>query len=359
MPAKYSHHYTYEQMTNTGRHAYKDSTPLPPRRPEPKKWFVLGVEVDYNTYREYTFRKTWTIDGDVLKGFDYPLYLLERYATDEYTKEDTLLATNARKILDQIREEITSRKNEEITSRKDSKNMKDLKTAVDYIEALNDIYKESRESYATLQDKVDKAKAKMDRAYEDLCGAPTKEKPAAQCYYDIARGEYGLAEGARRSEHLDMVSNHEKRVAELRKQFADYLDDHYNASPDKLDEATMQLLNSGICTPSELARLSDRQKENPVMLRIIGSYASKLCKDNKRNMSDEDQFICRQVARTGAVAKNGARELSIFDSAAETANYGLDKDAAHAGRMHTFVANAFESYKNQMGGITNTSAENI
>jgi hypothetical protein len=148
-----------------------------------------------------------------------------------------------------------------------------------------------------------------------------------------------------------MLSGHEKKVAELRAQFAAHLEDHYSASPDKLDAATMQLLGSGICTPAELARLVDRHQGSPTMLRIIGGYAKKLLEDNRHKMSSENKIICSNVYQTSLAAKDGSRELGIFDSAVSTAAYGLDRDAIHAARMHTHVLGWFDGFREQMNNL--------
>lgn len=331
------------QAMTSGRNIWKQ--PEPPLKPNPRQYFILGMEVDYNTYREYNFQKTWTIDGDVLKGFTASLWTLEHYATDEHAKDYPIETANARKILDQIREEINT-----ITG-KDDKNMKTPRTAADFIDALNDIYTESRNAYAILQDKVDKAAAKMERAREELRDPSCKDKQMAQLRFDIAQGEYKIAEDARRGEYVAMVAGHEKKVSELRAKFAAHLDEHYAASPDKLDTATMQLLDSGICTPVELARLVDRHQGNPTMLRIVGEYARKIREDNRRNMSHDDQVICTKVANAGFSAKDGSRELAIFDSAVSAANYGLGKDYKHATRMDSYMGGWFEDLKQNMNNL--------
>lgn len=300
--------------------------------------------MDYNTYREYNFEKSWTIDGDVLKGFTCTLWALERYATDEHAKDYPIEAANARKILDQIREEIAT------INGKDDGNMKTPRTATDYLDALNDIYVESRNIYTVLQNKADAARINMEQALAETQNTTGNEQQVAQLRYDIAKAEYRLAEDARRSEYRDMVSGHEKKVAELRTQFAAYLDNHYSASPDKLDTATMQLLESGICKPAELAHLVDRHQGNPTMLRIIGSYAKKLS-DSGKSMSDHNKNLCLKITIAADAAKDGSRELAIFDSAVSAMKYGLAEDAKHAANMNKYVEGWVNDFKTNMENL--------
>lgn len=346
MPATYRHVRTYEQITGGGRNTWKK--PEPPPKPKPRQYFVLGMEVDYNTYREYNYEKSWTIDGDVLKGFTCTLWTLERYATDEHAKDYPIEAANARKILDQIREEIAT------INGKEDESMKTPRTAADYIDALNDIYTESRNIYSVLQDKADAARINMEQALAETQNTTGNEQQVAQLRYDIAKAEYRLAEDARRSEYRDMVSGHEKKVAELRTQFAAYLDDHYSASPEKLDIGTLRLLESGICKPAELARLVDRHQGNPTMLRIVGEYARKLREDNRRNMTTENLVICTNVANAGYSAKDGSRELAIFDSAVSAMKYGLAEDAKHAANMNKYMEGWVSDFKENMKNLPAT-----
>ena len=219
MPATYSHRHTYEQITGRGRNTWKK--PEPPPKPKTRQYFILGMEVDYNTYREYSYEKKWTIDGDVLKGFTVTLWSLEHYATEEHAKDYPIEAANARKILDQIRAEITS---------KGENTVKNPETAADYISALNDIYLESRSAYDTLHKKEEAAKVKMDQAYDDMRDPACSNRQMAEALYTVAKGEHQLAEEERRNEYSKLMKAHQVKVDELRTKFADHLGDRYAAS---------------------------------------------------------------------------------------------------------------------------------
>lgn len=354
MPQKYispwpkAEEFRRRAMQNHSRSTWKQPEPPPP--PKPKQWVVLGMEVDYNTYREYTFEKLWTIDGDVLKGFTYALWTLEHYATDEHAKEYPIEAAAARELLERIREEVTTKING-----KDDKAMNELRSARDFIDALNKIYDESRNAYEAIQAKVAKAKAKMERAYEELRDPGCKDRNMAEARHNVAKGEYQIAEDARRGEYQQMISDYDAKVKQLRAQFVAHLDQHYAAAPDKLDTATMQLLGSGICTPSELAQLAERHKDNPTMLRVIASHAEKIT--DERNQSREDYMTCRGIAFKAAAAKDGSRELAIFDSAVSAAERGVQRDATVANRMHEHIVGWFDDFRNQMDDVPNAPAE--
>ena len=331
-------------MQSHGRNTWKQPEPPPPQKP--KQWFVLGIEVDYNTYREYNYEKSWPIDGDVLKGIPCALWSLENWATDEHAKDCPIEAENARKILDSIRTEI---------QRKEQERMKKIKDASDFMEDLKKIYTESREAYEALQSKGDLAKKAMDQAYKEWKDPSCDNKQLAELRYNVARGEYTLAENARREEYKSIIATHEQKVAELRTQFADYLDERYSASPEALDSATMQFLNSGICKASELAKLVDRHAGNPTMLRIIGSYADKML-DDKR-LSHDDHTMCTLVKQKTLAAQNGNRELALFDSAVSAAKYGLQSNSVVADRMNKHISEWFDDFREQMENLPNVPTD--
>lgn len=318
----------------------------PPPKPKPKQYFILGMEVDYNTYREYNYEKKWTLDGDVLKGYSASLWSLECWATDEHAKDYPIEAANARKILDQIREEIAT------ISGKEDKNMNEPKTAVGFIAALNDIYTETRNQYTAINDGVVKAEKQLERAQEKARGGDN----IAQARLEVARADLREAQDACHTEYLKMMDGYNARVKELRGQLADHLNKHYAASPDKLDTATMQLLGSGICTPDELVSLVERHKDCPTMVRIIGSYADKMIQDRGK-MRREEVTALQTVRGYATAAKNGDRELAIFDSAVSAAAYGLGKDYPHATRMHGYVSDWMDGFKDQITNLPVTPAE--
>lgn len=331
MPATYSHRYTYEQITGGGRNTWKQPEPAKPvdRR-------IFGYEVETATFNKYN-HQNYSI------GFCfYDLAGVECWATDpERAAEFPEKAAEAKQIMERIIAEITG---------KDMKTMKTPRTAADFIDALNEFYTATRAAYTKANNNLVKARAKMKKAEQDTRDS-SKDHRLAEAQYLVAKGEFQLAEDEARHGYYDMIASYDKQVKELREQFASHLDEHYSASPDKLDTATMQLLGSGICTPVELARLVDRHQGNPTMLRIVGEYARKLREDNGRSMSEANKAICSSVANAGYSAKDGSRELAIFDSAVSATKYGLDKNYDHATRMDSHMSGWFDDFKQNLNNL--------
>lgn len=307
--------------------------------PEPVKPVdrrIFGYEVETATFNKYN-HQNYSI------GFCFhDLAGVERWATDpDLAEKFPEMAAEAKQIVERIVAEITG---------KDMKTMKTPRTAADFIDALNDIYTATRATYTEANKKLVNARANMEKAEPDTRD-PSKDRRLAEARYLVAKDEFQKAEDEARHGYYDMIASYDKQVKELREQFASHLEEHYSASPDKLDVGTMQLLGSGICTPVELARLVDRHQSNPTMLRIIGEYARKLREDNQRNMSEANKAICSSVSNAGYSAKDGSRELAIFDSAASATKYGLDKNYDHATRMDSHMGGWFDDFKQNLNNL--------
>ena len=223
MPATYSHRYTWEQIQKK----YYTNQLKPREDIGPKEYQIFGYEVDAATYKKFNRQ-----DYRVAFGF-HGLKIVELWATDpEYVKQYPEEAAKAKAIMADIITQITGKG-------KDDKNMKEPRTAADFIAALNGIYTESRAT----------------------------------------------------------------------------------------------------------------------MLRIIGNFARNLRGEKGKAMSYDDGLICTKVANAGDCAKDGSRELAIFDSAVSAAAYGLGKDYPHATRMHGHVTGWMEGFKDQITNLPVTPAE--
>lgn len=332
MPATYSHRHTYEQITGRGRNTRKRPEPS-----EPKEYRIFGYEVDAATYRKFNRQ-------DYRVGFGFHgLLVVELWATDPYYKKQyPEKAAEAKAIMDEIITQITG---------KEQKKMKEPRTASEFIQALQDIYTESRAAYVAMHEKVDRAKKKVEKAQENAGDTMGKAR------YDIALAESRIAEDELRTAYRNLIAEHNAKVQELREQFTVYLDERYSASPDRLDAATMQLLNAGICTPSELAKLVDRHADNPTMLRIIGNYARNMREEKHNVLSSDDQRICTVVTQAANAAKDGSRELAIYDSAASSLVHGLGENPHVAERLHSRVDGWMDDFKNQITNLPVTPAE--
>lgn len=299
-----------------------------------KEYEIFGIAVDAATYKKYNGAVYDIGDGAMRDLRGVQLWATGSELNEHFPDE----SRKARQIMNQIIAEITG---------KEEKTMNTPKKSVEFIAALEELYNKSRAAYSAEEKKLTTAKANMDRCEE----AKTKKPgdPIVCAKYDVARGEHLIAQDNFRKAIRKVQDAHNMEVKELRGNFAAFLDERYAANPDALDTGTMALLNSGICSPAELLKLAERHANNPTMLRIVSGHAEKM--RNRKSQSDNDYMLCTQVAMMASTAKNGNRELAIFDSADGAAERGIQTDAGAAGRMHNHITGWFADFKTQIENL--------
>jgi hypothetical protein len=307
----------------------------PPKR-RPPQYFICGIEVPYDVYREFADRN-YTVKHDTLGDITYPgLSSLGRFASDEHAKEYPVEAASARAVIECVRAEVIERINGGKTDKMTPK------TAADYISALSEIYNESRQTY----DAAHKALVAAKTAVEQTRGN-TDQVGVAR--HQMAVSALTVAQDQFHRDFNDMEIAHDAKIRELRNQFEKALADHYAAKPEALDSATMQLLNLGICSADDMMGLVNRHANNPTMVRAIGTFAEKALA--AKHISTADRAGFTNICKLANASKDGSRELAIFDAASNAAKNGLGKDKARSDRMHEYVSGWLGDFGNQMSAI--------
>ena len=299
-----------------------------------KVYRIFDIEVDKATYDKYIDRSYDIGDGSMRDLRGVQLWATGKELGEHFPE----LAANARRIMAQITAEITG---------KEKKTMNTPKKSVEFIAALEELYNNSRAAYIAEEKKLAVASAHMDRCEEAKLKKPGD--PLVCAKYDVARGELLIARDNFRKAILKVQDAHNTEVKELRGQFAAFLDESYAANPDALDTGTMTLLSSGICSPAELLKLAERHANNPTMLRLVSAQAEKI--HDRKKMTKEESISCITVRQMASSARNGDRELAIFDSAVGACERGLQIDTRTAGRMHNHITGWFADYKTQIENL--------
>lgn len=334
MPATYSH-------KGKGSADYKSAFFRPSEPSKPRTRHIGDLEVDENTYFKYSGRDYQL--GDMTTN---SLSVVITYATSPVFEANyPEQAEAAKKIIAEITAEITG-KGEENT-------MNNSITARGYVDALHKIYTESRDNYATQCKKVEEKKGVMERYHET---AQKERTTLANARYEAAKADYAAAKLELSRAYKETVREYESRVDELRSQFASSLCDRYSASPDKVDSATMQLLNTGICTPAELSRLTERHKDNPTMLRILGSHADQMLESKNKYSADAINALYA-VKSTAKAVSDGSRELNVYDQANAVLRQALREDQKSAEWFNAHVEKDWGTFQTAMDELSGISTE--
>lgn len=297
-----------------------------------KRYFLLGHEVDEATHKKYTTQKYSFLDR--LVGLDG----VQLWATSQEIAEKLPeYAEAARKIIAEIEEEIGVKTKE---------NQK--KTFHSFLEGLQTIYMDEMEKRTAAKKAFDIAEADFKATMADP-NAPEHIKL-------IARGDYERAKLTYKQQLDGIRDSYRARSKELRNQLDEFTTDLYQATPDKIDQGAIQLLNMGIMSADEMEHLSEQYMDNPTMMRVIGHYAEQA----GQKIGDRDREKARaynSIALRLKSVNNRENAMSGFDAMLEYGMQGIAGDDSmatirerHWDRMYSTAADSYTNFIVQPSG---------
>lgn len=195
------------------------------------------------------------------------------------------------------------------------------KNYTSYAERINTLAKERYADYK-------KAVEAFEEAEKNYRGFPSgwttadyqKKKIQAEADYKIAKQEL--------QEAREIYQKTMDEVVEIRNELFTEVSEEWSMKPNDLDRNTVDLLQSGICTPEEIADLFNKA-ETVTTKRYVAKFASE--EVNRLPMSMEQskavraQTLLNHVARAGRLYKdvNNAEPLMRFDAVAEVLRRGI------------------------------------
>ena len=221
------------------------------------KYMLLGKDVSKEVYEKYTKQKY------PFMGRPISLDGIHLWATDpEIEKQFPTQAAEAKGIISKIEREIDGQAG--------PKNNTDFHS---FLEELQKIYRAEDAKRIAAFEAFGIAESEYNATMADRT-APEHIKAIARCDYE--RAKLTLQESRKAAQE-----SYKEQANELRKRLVEYTADLYRATPDKIDQGAMQLLNTGILSADEMEHLAGQYRNNPPMLRIIGSYAQKRADEAK------------------------------------------------------------------------------
>lgn len=264
---------------------------------------ICGVVVDDEFYKEFMKRSFTVLDKNVKAN------IVEIYATSkDFAENAPEIAEAAQKVREQIRAEIEAFYAAR-DGRKEYKAMKHQNFG-GYLNDLKELFLQASKERESLKQKFDKAGEKWKR----------EEVETRNSKYDHTRAQmdYLEAEKAYKNGVLELEKKYKKAVEDVQAEFENHLDDFYAPNGNRVDKATVDLLNSGIkLKAAELDKMLVQFSNSPTMLRILGDYSSK-------NGLDKES---RALSYSHVAKGYGAEEKRIFSRVADFVNstIGLDE----------------------------------
>lgn len=280
---------------------------------------ICGVVVDEKKYRE-VYAKSYFISG-VNCAFDYVelgVAVLNGTESARGLATDTVFCENCKRIYDKTRAELISynkakglnEQGKEICNMTEG----DLKTMKHenfggYLQDLKELFLRASREREALKQKFDKAGETWKREEVETRG---NEYEHTRAHMDFLEAEETYKNGV-----LELEKKYKKAVEDVRAEFESHVDDFYAPNGNRIDTATVSLLNSGIkLSAAELDKLLVQFCDNPTMLRVLGDYS------NKNGLNKES----RATAYSHTAKGYGAEEKRIFNRVANFVNSTVGVD---------------------------------
>lgn len=122
----------------------------------------------------------------------------------------------------------------------------------------------------------------------------------------------------------------EEKLAAIRREYAAELMTRFGIDPAKLDQASLELLKSGIMKPSEYRIMFDKaaRDENVTMTRVIAKFAAEAYPDIAKKYGENDNRAreLRMIGYKGNLDP-AAEKLDAFDRVSDTFHRTLNNSA--------------------------------
>ena len=262
---------------------------------------ICGIAVDEKLYNEMMSRKFTVLDKTVNAN------VVEIYATSADIAENMPeLAEAAKEVVEEIQNEIRTYYAAK-DGRKEFAKMKHDDFG-GYLSDLKEVFMNASKEREKLVQEKEKAYKKWEAASKSR-----DEYTRSKGLVDFRDAEKVYKEGIN-----ELYTRYKGAVNNIRTDFEAHLNDFYAPNGNRIDKATVDLLNSGIkLKAAEVDKLLVQFCDNPTMLRVLGDYSY------KNGLNKES----RAAAYNQTAKGYGAEEKRIFNGAAEFVNstVGLDE----------------------------------
>lgn len=269
---------------------------------------VCGMVVDEDLYDKYHWdKKTGMCRKYTLGGQERSLDIVEFYLTAESCKVFyPEMVAEAKKIAEQIQKEIR----EYYAAKDGRKEYVSMKhdTFDGYLKDLQDIHAKAAPERIQLKEKWDAAQKRWQEDQREFKGDEHYLAREKVRYLD-AQEEY-------KNSVQDLQRRTQEEIQAVQAEYEKHVADFYSANGNRLDDATVRLLNSGIkLTDAEINSMVDQNKSNPTMLRLISDHCE------KQRIKNQNAQVFGSLAR-----RAGSDEREAFKTIADMVKKAVSED---------------------------------
>ncbi len=273
---------------------------------------VCGVVVDEALYDKYNLDKeTGMRRKYMLCGQERSLDAIEFYAgSADYAKESPELVEEAKRIVGEIRKEIKDYYAAK-DGRKEYVAMKH-DTFDGYLKDLQEIHAKAAPERRALKEKMDAAQNRWEEDQREFKGDEHYLAREKVRYLD-AREEY-------KGNVMELQRRTKEEIQAVQAEYEKHVTDFYSANGNRLDEAAVRLLNSGIkLTETEIDGMVSQNTGNPTMLRLVSDHCEKM------GIENQNARVYGSLAR-----KAGADEREAFKVIADMVEKAVSENEVTA-----------------------------
>ncbi len=273
---------------------------------------VCGVVVDEALYDKYNLDKeTGMRRKYMLCGQERSLDAIEFYAgSADYAKESPELVEEAKRIVGEIRKEIKDYYAAK-DGRKEYVAMKH-DTFDGYLKDLQEIHAKAAPERRALKEKMDAAQNRWEEDQREFKGDEHYLAREKVRYLD-AREEY-------KGNVMELQRRTKEEIQAVQAEYEKHVTDFYSANGNRLDEAAVRLLNSGIkLTDTEIDGMVSQNIGNPTMLRLVSDHCEKM------GIENQNARVYGSLAR-----KAGADEREAFKGIADMVEKAVSENEVTA-----------------------------
>ncbi|MDE5589052.1 MAG: hypothetical protein K2J60_07900 [Acetatifactor sp.] len=269
---------------------------------------VCGLAVDEDIYDKYNFdKKTGSRRMYTLCGQERSLMAIEFYANSaDYAKESPEVVAEAKKIAAQIQREIR----EYYAAKDGRKEYVAMKhdTFGEYLADLQEIHAKVAPERIQFKEKWDAAQKRWQEDQREFKGDEHYLAREKVRYLD-AQEEY-------KNNVRELQQRTQEEIQAVQAEYEKHVTDFYLANGNRLDDAVVRLLNSGIkLTDAEIDGMVNQNTSNPTMLRLISDHCEKM------GIENQNARVFGSLAR-----KAGSDEREAFKTITDMVKKAVSED---------------------------------
>ncbi len=227
---------------------------------------VCGIVVDEELYKKYQ-DKRYKIGGE-----EYALRTIEIMAVSKDYDVYPHLKAQAQGVVEQVQGEIKDYYAAK-DGRKEYVAMKH-DTFDGYLKDLQEIHAKAAPERRALKEKMDAAQKRWEEDQREFKGD--------EHYLAWEKVRYLDAQEEYKGNVMELQRRTKEEMREVQAEYEKHVTDFYSASGNRLDDATVRLLNSGIkLTDAEIDSMVNQNTGNPTMLRLISDHCEKMGIENR------------------------------------------------------------------------------